>query len=71
MAIVLKNLCQEYDIDPYDLRMALRAKLKKPKNERWQWSEDDPQLTQARAIALSLKGKSSFDSYVKRTLKCG
>jgi hypothetical protein len=56
--ITLKHLCREFDLDTYPLRQALRRKLTHKRNQRWQWEPDDPQLTEARSIAKSLKDKT-------------
>ncbi|RMH22107.1 MAG: hypothetical protein D6698_01740 [Gammaproteobacteria bacterium] len=52
--ITLKHLCREFNLDPYPLRQKLRKALKHKRNQRWQWSEDDPQLAEARKIAKAL-----------------
>lgn len=48
--VLLKHLAQEYEVDPYLLRRKLRLLLGSPKNKRWKWSADDPQLTQIKAL---------------------
>lgn len=40
--IVLKHLANEFDIDPYKLRMFLRNTF--GKRRRWRWEETDPDL---------------------------
>jgi hypothetical protein len=55
--ITLKHICREFDLDAYPLRQKLRAKLKHKRNQRWQWSSDDPQLPQVREIAKAMKEK--------------
>ena len=54
--IVLKQICQEYNVDPKDLRDACRkARIPKPKNRRWKWEDpEDPQLALVREVAASL-----------------
>lgn len=56
--ITLKHLCREHNLDPYPLRQALRKALKHKRNQRWQWSPDDPQLAEAQAVAKALKEKT-------------
>lgn len=57
--LVIKHLAREFDIDPYDIRLALRASgLKKPKGEHWKWpDENDKNYKKARAIVQKLKEK--------------
>ena len=53
--ITLKHLCREFDLDAYPLRQRLRKALKHKPNQRWQWKPDDPQLTEAKAIAKEMQ----------------
>lgn len=55
MEITLKHLCREYDLDPYPLRQVLRKNMPHRKNQRWRWSEDDPDLKVARRLAAQMK----------------
>lgn len=57
MLTKLKHLCQEHNLDPHALRKALRQQLKHKPNQRWQWTENDPELKKARAIAKQLQDK--------------
>ncbi len=41
--IVLKHLCREFDIEPYDTRMELRKAFGKAPAKRWQWDETIPE----------------------------
>lgn len=59
MEITLKHLCQEYGLDPYALRQVLRKKMPHRNNQRWRWSEDDPDLKTARQLAMQMKDKSN------------
>ena len=52
--ITLKHLAREFDLDPYKLRQHLRAHLPHKRNQRWQWTTENPELAKARKIAKSL-----------------
>ena len=55
--IVLKHLCREFDVEEYDLRMALREAGLKPTNRRWKWEENSKELKSAKSVAQKLKSK--------------
>jgi hypothetical protein len=47
--IVLKNLSQQYKLDPYKVRTILRAAGLQPPKGRWKWpDENDPHLQQCK-----------------------
>lgn len=50
----LKNVCQEYEIDAWRLRGALRRVLEHKRCQRWEWKSDDPELEDVRRIAKDL-----------------
>lgn len=55
--ITLKHIAREFDLDPYRLRQHLRQNLKHRRYQRWQWPDNDPQLTQVRTLAKQLAGE--------------
>lgn len=57
----LKHLARDVDMDPYRLRMSLRALGLKPLvNGRWKWeSEEDPNYKKARDLILESRSKNS------------
>lgn len=57
--IVLKHICAQHEVDPYDLRRALRNAKLKPTNSRWKWDNDHPDLTKVHEVAKALKEKSN------------
>lgn len=59
--ITLKHLCREFNLDPYPLRQKLRKTLKHKRNQRWQWNDDDPQLSEAREVAKELAAQTPND----------
>ena len=60
----LKHLARDVDMDPYRLRMALRALGLSPLvNGRWKWeSAEDPNYKKARDLILESRLKSSSTS---------
>lgn len=48
--IVLKHLAREFDVDPYKLRMFLRANEVATTKGRYQWEENDPALKKLRSL---------------------
>lgn len=60
----LKHLARDVDMDPYRLRMLLRALGLSPLvNGRWKWeSEEDPNYKKARDLILESRSKSSSTS---------
>lgn len=64
--VLLKHLCREFDIDPYQLRKRLRAAGYAPHNRRWKWEDDDKDLTGIRSylrdISLSDTTTSSAET---------
>lgn len=52
--ITLKHICQEHLCNPYKLRGKLRSANLKPKNHRWRWAPDHPDLEKVHAIAKTL-----------------
>lgn len=54
--IRLKNLARDFELDPYALRMALRAANLQPMvNKRWKWSDvSEPEYVKAREVAQAL-----------------
>lgn len=60
----LKHLARDVDMDPYRLRMALRALGLSPLvNGRWKWeSAEDPNYKKARDLILESRSKSSSTS---------
>lgn len=57
--LTLKHLAREHDVDPYALRMALRASQLEPQvNKRWKWeSSEDPEYQKANSVAASLASR--------------
>lgn len=52
--IVLKNLSQEFDVDPYPMRIELRKEF--GKRRRWRWDETKPKdMTELEKVKLHLK----------------
>ena len=62
--LTLKHLAREVDMDPYRLRMSLRALgLSPPVNGRWKWeSDEDPNYKKARDLILESHSKNSSTS---------
>lgn len=48
--IVLKHLAREFDVDPYKLRMFLRANEIPTTKGRYQWEPEDPALKKLRSL---------------------
>jgi len=59
--ITLKHLARTLNVDPYTLRMALRAAGLQPQvNRRWKWeSEEDSQYRSALNVGRAYVSKSS------------
>ena len=56
----IKHLAREFDLDPYDIRMALRASpdIKRKKGQQWKWLDsNDPGYKVAQSITQKLKSK--------------
>lgn len=55
----LKHLAREFDLDPYKLRMALRAADLAPpggENSHWRWLDKEcPHLAECRLVAKKVK----------------
>lgn len=54
----LKHLAREFSLDPYKLRMALRAAELAPpggENAHWRWPDkEDPHLAECRKVAKTV-----------------
>lgn len=62
--LTLKHLARTFDLDPYALRMALRAAGMSPQlNRRWKWPDDqDTNYKEAVQVARSLSSRSKSSS---------
>lgn len=54
--ITLKHLARDFNVDPYSLRMALRAAGLEPQvNKRWKWeTTEEPSYKSAKVVAEAL-----------------
>lgn len=52
--IVLKHLAREFNIDPYKLRMTLRANNISTTQGRYSWDENSPSLKTVRKLLTKL-----------------
>lgn len=55
--VTLKDLCEERGILPRDARIQLRRTLERAENARWEWEEDDKELSEVEAL---------LDEYLER-----
>lgn len=60
--VLLKHLCREFNIEPYQLRKRLRARGFIPTNRRWRWQENDPTLTDVRTYLSSSSAGATTSS---------
>lgn len=66
--IVLKQLCREYDIDPYKARVALRDKVGKAPEGSWRWqNEKDPHLKKCREVLSSMSSATKAKGNTEQT----